>query len=209
MRCRCNVVRYKMNNRQQVNGYSTNRNLDLEVNRIVWIDMEMTGLDADKDKIMEVACLVTDSDLNIVAESPDIYINQPKEILDKMNEWCIKQHGKSGLTEACLNSKTTLSEAENTVLKFLENNVAYQSSPLAGNSVYMDRMFLMKHMPKVNDYLHYRIIDVSSIKVLCQRWNPEVSKNLPKKEFQHRALQDIRESVNELKYYKQFFFKTN
>ncbi|GJQ69547.1 hypothetical protein Trydic_g6646 [Trypoxylus dichotomus] len=181
--------------------------LDLEVNRIVWIDMEMTGLDVINDKIMEVACLVTDSDLNIVAEAPPIIIQQPSTILDNMNEWCKKQHGQSGLTEACRNSKNTFQNAEEMLLKFLKSHVTEKASPLAGNSVYMDRIFLQMHMPAVSEYLHYRIIDVSSLKELCRRWNIDVYQQAPKKEFSHRALDDIRESINELKYYKNNFFK--
>lgn len=187
--------------------YPTSKVLDLEVNRIVWIDMEMTGLNVDEDKIMEIACLVTDSDLNIIAETPEIVINQSKEILENMSEWCINQHGKTGLTEACLNSKVTLEEAENSILSFLQKYVTHKQSCLAGNSVYMDRFFLMKHMPKIHDYLHYRIIDVSAIKEICRRWNPIVYKSRMKKQFDHRALQDIKESVAELKYYKENFFK--
>ncbi|KAK9758735.1 Exonuclease [Popillia japonica] len=195
--------------------------LDLEVNRLVWIDLEMTGLDIIKDKIMELACLITDSNLNIIAEAPRIVIQQPSLLLDNMDEWCTKQHGKSGLTEECRNSNITLAKAEETVLKFLKSHVTEKASPIAGNSVYMDRMFLKMYMPSVNEYLHYRIIDVSSIKELCRRWNNissikelcrrwnnDLYKQAPKKEFAHRALDDIKESVAELKYYKDCFFKT-
>ncbi|XP_050313595.1 oligoribonuclease isoform X2 [Anthonomus grandis grandis] len=181
--------------------------LDLEMERLVWIDMEMTGLDIDNDKIMEIACLVTDSELNIIAESENIIIHQPNEVLLKMNDWCIKQHGKTGLTEACRNSKISTQEAEDKLLNFLKDFVSEQASPLCGNSVYMDRFFLIKNMPKLNEYLHYRIVDVSSIKELSKRWNNSVYKNAPKKEFTHRALNDIKESVNELKYYKENLFK--
>ncbi|CAG9769624.1 unnamed protein product [Ceutorhynchus assimilis] len=183
------------------------KHLDFEMDRLIWIDMEMTGLNVDQDKIMEIACLVTDSNLNIIAEGPDLIIKQPKDILDNMNEWCIKQHRKTGLTEASLKSQTTLEEAENIILDFLKNHVTSNTCPLAGNSVYMDRFFLIKHMPKLNGYLHYRIVDVSTIKEICRRWNTSVFKGLPKKEFEHRALADIRESVAELKYYRENFFK--
>ncbi|XP_023014858.2 oligoribonuclease [Leptinotarsa decemlineata] len=180
-----------------------------EVNRIVWIDMEMTGLDLDRDKIMEVASLITDSHLNIIAEGPEIVIHQPEDVLNNMNEWCLKQHGKTGLTESCLKSTTTLEQAEKLVLQFLTQHVNEKISPLAGNSVYMDRMFLMKYMPRVHDYLHYRIIDVSAVKEMCRRWNPKLYSLVPKKEYSHRALMDIRESVEELKFYKDNFFKIN
>lgn len=168
----------------------------------------MTGLDIENDKIMEVACIVTDSDLNIVAEGPNIIIHQPSDILDNMVEWCTKQHGKTGLTEACLNSKVTIQQAESCLVDFVSEHVTENVSPLAGNSVYVDRLFLRKYMPRLEDYLHYRIIDVSTIKELCRRWNYELYKTIPKKDFQHRALQDIKESINELKFYKSNFFLT-
>ncbi|XP_018577470.1 oligoribonuclease, mitochondrial-like [Anoplophora glabripennis] len=192
-----------------VNGHGYSQNtFDLEVNRIIWVDMEMTGLDLEKDKIMEVACLVTDSELNIVAEGPDIIIHQPEDLLRNMDEWCINQHGKTGLTQACLKSNVTVEDAENALLDFVKKYVTERHSPLAGNSVYMDRMFLKKFMPRLNEYLHYRIIDVSTIKEVCRRWNPALYKQLPKKEYSHRALQDIKESVEELRFYKTNFFKS-
>ncbi|XP_072394616.1 oligoribonuclease [Diabrotica undecimpunctata] len=180
--------------------------LDLEVNRIVWVDMEMTGLNVDQDKIMEIACLVTDADLNIIAEGPDIIIHQPNSILNKMDAWCTKQHKKTGLTAACLNSKTQLEQAESEILNFVKKHVTEKMSPLAGNSVYMDRMFLIKNMPSLHNYLHYRLIDVSTVKELCRRWNSEVYKKAPSKQFTHRALSDIKESIEELKFYKENFF---
>ncbi|CAH1173505.1 unnamed protein product [Phaedon cochleariae] len=186
---------------------SPSGSLDMGMNRIVWIDMEMTGLNVDQDKIMEIACLVTDSNLNIIAEGPEIIINQPKSILDSMDEWCIKQHGKTGLTEACLKSSISLKEAESSVLDFLCKHVEEKQCPLAGNSIYMDRLFLLKHMPKLHDFIHYRIIDVSTIKEICRRWNSRIFHAVPKKEYSHRALQDIKESVEELRYYRDNFFK--
>ncbi|KAG5891956.1 hypothetical protein JTB14_002228 [Gonioctena quinquepunctata] len=196
-----------MVNSLDMSGNLSTTLLDIEANRIVWIDMEMTGLDIDKDKIMEIACLVTDSDLNIIAEGPDVIIQQPESILNNMNEWCIQQHGKTGLTEACLKSSTTLEEAENEILNFISKYVTEKLSPLAGNSVYMDRMFLLKNMPKIHNYLHYRIIDVSTVKEMCRRWNPNLYSIVPKKEYTHRALLDIKESVDELRFYKNNFFK--
>ncbi|KAJ8955782.1 hypothetical protein NQ314_006849 [Rhamnusium bicolor] len=197
----------KMAVKNGVNGHSSNISLDLEVNRIVWLDMEMTGLNIDQDKIMEVACLITDSDLNIIAEGPDIIIHQPENVLNDMNHWCINQHNKTGLTQACLKSNTTVQDAEVALLDFLKKHISESYSPIAGNSVYVDRMFLKKHMPRLDNFLHYRIIDVSTIKELCRRWNPELYKLVPKKEYNHRALQDIKESVDELKFYKSNFFK--
>ncbi|RZB39463.1 oligoribonuclease [Asbolus verrucosus] len=194
----------------QISNYCSGnktQNFDLEVNRMVWVDMEMTGLDIQTDKIMEVACIVTDSNLNIIAEGPNIVIHHPRNVLDNMSEWCKKQHAKTGLTEACLNSNVTLNEAENKLMAFVTKYVTENVSPLAGNSVYMDRLFLRKYMPRLDEYLHYRIIDVSTIKELCRRWNPNLYRDIPKKEFSHRALADIRESIDELKYYKNTFFK--
>ncbi|CAH1979824.1 unnamed protein product [Acanthoscelides obtectus] len=181
--------------------------VDVGVNRIFWVDMEMTGLDIENDQIMEIACLVTDSDLNIVAEGPEIVINHTQNTINQMGEWCTKQHSSSGLIQKCLDSKISLIEAEQNVLDFAKAHLPENTSPLAGNSVYVDRGFLRKYMPKVDDYLHYRIIDVSTIKELCRRWNSEVYKNIPKKDFSHRALQDIKESVQELQFYRNYFFK--
>lgn len=168
----------------------------------------MTGLNIHTDKILEVAVLITSADLDIIAEGPDIVIHQPKEILDNMNDWCVKQHGKTGLTAASLESSVTVQEAESTILNFLQKYLQPGMSPLAGNSVHYDRIFMKEFMPKVNDFLHYRIIDVSCVKELCRRWNPDVYKTVPKKQFLHRALDDIKESIVELKYYKQNFMKT-
>ncbi|XP_008191053.1 oligoribonuclease, mitochondrial isoform X2 [Tribolium castaneum] len=169
--------------------------------------MEMTGLDVATDKIMEVACIITDGDLNIIAEGPDLIIHHPQNILDKMNEWCKTHHSKSGLSEACLKSKISVEEAQDKLMDFVAEYVTEKVSPLAGNSVYMDRLFLRKYMPRLHEYLHYRIIDVSTVKELCRRWNPDVYKEAPKKAFSHRALSDIKESIEELKYYKSRFFK--
>ncbi|XP_017786086.1 PREDICTED: oligoribonuclease, mitochondrial [Nicrophorus vespilloides] len=183
--------------------------LDVEMNRIVWVDLEMTGLDIENDTIMEIACIVTDSDLNIIAEGPNLIIQTPEEKLKEMNEWCVKQHSKTGLTEAAKNSQITLQQAEDTVMDFITKHVTKSASPLAGNSVYMDRLFLKKYMPKLDEYLHYRIIDTSTIKELCRRWNNDLFKNVPKKEYNHRALTDIRDSIKELQFYKGNFFKIN
>ncbi|CAH0552802.1 unnamed protein product [Brassicogethes aeneus] len=191
----------------QFSSETDKKKLDVINNRIVWIDMEMTGLDIESDKIMEVACLITDSELNIIAEGPELIIHQPKQILDNMNEWCVNQHGKTDLTEASLKSKISVQMAESSMLEFVKKHVAERSSPLAGNSVYMDRMFLKKFMPTLNEYLHYRIIDVSTLKEICRRWNPDLYKTVPKKEYQHRAVNDIKESVDELKFYKDNFLK--
>lgn len=189
--------------------YKMNGVTDVEGNRIVWIDMEMTGLDIEKDKIMEIACLVTDTDLNIVAEGPNLILNQPTSILEKMDEWCINQHGKTGLTEACKKSDVTENAAEDILFDFVSKHTTEKCCPLAGNSVYIDRLFLRKFMPRVDQFLHYRIIDVSTIKELCRRWHYTLYKQAPKKDFSHRALNDIKESVSELKFYKENFFNVS
>lgn len=175
--------------------------------RIVWMDLEMTGLDVQKDRILEISCLITDKDLNIIAESPTLVIQQPEQVLLSMDEWCIEHHGDSGLTEASRNSTLSTEKAEDLLLEFLKKNVPEKSCPLAGNSIYMDRMFLNSHMPRVNDYIHYRIIDVSSIKELCRRWNPRVFSKQPKKLLAHRSLDDIKDTLEELKFYREHLFK--
>uniref|UniRef100_A0A336M2I7 Probable oligoribonuclease n=1 Tax=Culicoides sonorensis TaxID=179676 RepID=A0A336M2I7_CULSO len=173
---------------------------------IVWIDMEMTGLDVKKDRIIEIACLVTDHELNVIAEGPNVIINQPDSLLLHMNSWCMKTHTESGLLKASQESKITEEQAEDMVLTFIQQYTKRNEAPLAGNTIYMDRFFLIEQMPKIHNYLHYRIIDVSTIKELCQRWNPEMHKNAPPKKLVHRALDDILESIIELKYYKEYLF---
>ncbi|CAG9134548.1 unnamed protein product [Plutella xylostella] len=175
--------------------------------RIVWVDLEMTGLDIDKDHILEIACLVTDAQLNVIATGPNLIIHQPDEVLDSMNQWCITQHGESGLTEASRKSKVSLKDAESQVLSFVQKHAPENKCPLGGNSVYMDRLFLRKHMPKFDSYMHYRIIDVSTVKELAKRWFQSEFSRLPPKQFQHRTMSDILESIEELKYYREHIFK--
>ncbi|XP_011875424.1 PREDICTED: probable oligoribonuclease [Vollenhovia emeryi] len=176
-------------------------------NYIVWIDLEMTGLEIDKHHILEIACVVTDKKLNTVSEELNIVIHQPDAVLENMNDWCKVNHTKSGLVESSRSSTVSLEEAEKTVLDLLKKHIQQGSCPLAGSSVYMDRLFLYKYMPLVNNYLHYRIIDVSTVKEIARRWNPSVYNSVPKKKLQHRALDDIKESINELRHYKKHFFK--
>ncbi|XP_042355343.1 small fragment nuclease [Plectropomus leopardus] len=176
--------------------------------RMVWVDLEMTGLDIEKDQIIEMACIITDSDLNILAEGPNLIINQPNELLDGMSEWCKEHHGKSGLTQAVKDSKITLEQAEYEFLSFVRQHTPPGSCPLAGNSVHADKKFLDKYMPQFMYHLHYRIIDVSTIKELCRRWFPEEYKKVPLKKAAHRALDDIQESIKELQYYREHVFKT-
>ncbi|CAG9562393.1 unnamed protein product [Danaus chrysippus] len=180
-----------------------------EAKRIVWVDLEMTGLNIEKDHILEIACLVTDEHLNIVGTGPNIIIHQDDEVLNNMNQWCVTQHGESGLTEASRKSQISLTKAENEILNFVKSHAPEKLCPLGGNSVYMDRLFLRKYMPKLNDYLHYRIIDVSTIKELAKRWFPKEYSRIPTKKFEHRCLSDIKESIEELKYYRNNIFKVN
>lgn len=180
---------------------NTKKHLDAD---IVWLDMEMTGLDVNTCHILEIACLITDKNLNIVSEELNIVVHQPDDVLDNMNEWCLSTHKKTGLIDESKSSKIMLQDAEQLVLKYLDTYVEKGICPLAGNSVYVDRMFLYKHMPLVNDYLHYRIIDTSTIKELIMKWNLDVPP-FPK-QHKHRALPDIVESIKELEHYKKHLF---
>ena len=174
--------------------------------RLVWIDMEMTGLDPEKDKILEVALIVTEADLTIVAEAPVFVIHQSDEILNGMDKWNTSTHGKSGLTAKVRESTMTEAEAEEQLIAFLKRYVPANVSPLCGNSVSQDRRFMFKYMPKLEQYFHYRTIDVSTFKELAKRWKPEVYKGFEKKS-KHEALADIRESIDELAYYREHFIK--
>nr|XP_020504581.1 oligoribonuclease, mitochondrial isoform X1 [Labrus bergylta] len=175
--------------------------------RIVWVDLEMTGLDIEKDQIIEMACIITDSELKIVAEGPNLIIKQPDTLLDGMSEWCQEHHGKSGLTQAVRDSKISLEQAEYEFLSFIRLYTPPGQCPLAGNSVHADKRFLDKYMPQFMYHLHYRIIDVSTIKELCRRWFPEDYKMAPQKKGTHRALDDIQESIKELQFYRANIFK--
>ncbi|KAJ1932783.1 rna exonuclease [Linderina macrospora] len=168
----------------------------------------MTGLDYDNDTIIEIACIITDGDLNTLEQGDDIIIHQPKEVMDSMNKWCIQHHGESGLTQSVLESKVTMAEAEERILALVKRHCCTpRTALLAGNSVHADRAFLRRLMPKLNEYLHYRIIDVSSIGELGKRWNPSACLKRPKKKEAHRALDDILESIAELQYYRMNLFK--
>ncbi|XP_031839357.1 putative oligoribonuclease isoform X2 [Nomia melanderi] len=167
------------------------------------------GLDIENHTILEIACIITDCNLNIISEEFEIVINHPDVVLENMNEWSKIHHAQSGLTHDCKCSNITLKEAEQMLLNFLKKYIPKGICPLAGNTIYMDRLFLIKHMPLVHDYLHYRIIDVSSLKELVRRWNSLVYENAPKKQLNHRSLSDVKESIQELKYYKEHFFKSS
>ncbi|MDW6018229.1 oligoribonuclease [Vibrio plantisponsor] len=169
---------------------------------LIWIDLEMTGLDPEAHKIIEIATIVTDSELNILAEGPVLAIHQPESELDKMDDWCTNTHTGSGLVERIRQSTVTEAQAVAQTIEFLEKWVPRGKSPICGNSIGQDRRFLYKHMPELEEYFHYRYIDVSTLKELTRRWKPEVLDGFSKK-GSHLALDDIRESIAELKYYRQ------
>jgi len=173
---------------------------------LIWLDLEMTGLDIEANRIIEIATIITDSDLEIIAEGPVFAIHQPEEILALMDDWNVKQHTKSGLIERVRKSSVNTEQAEAETLLFLQKYVQPGKSPLCGNSICMDRRFLARYMPALEKFFHYRLLDVSSIKELAIRWAPEVYKSL-KKESRHLALDDIKDSINELKHYRENFFK--
>jgi|SRR5579859_3802087 len=175
-------------------------------NNLVWIDCEMTGLDIEKDVILEIAVVITDGQLNVVAQGPSLVINYPDRVLENMNDWCKVQHKKSGLTLDVQLSTTTLPQAEQMILEFITAYCFPKKAPLCGSTIWVDRLFIRKSMPKIESFLHYRNIDVSSVKELVKRWYTiNLDKELPSKDL-HRALPDIYESINELKFYKERFF---
>jgi len=170
---------------------------------LVWIDCEMTGLDLKSDRLIEIAALVTDSDLNVLGEGVDVVIHTDDAALDGMADVVMKMHTRSGLIEEVRASTVTLEEAEQMVLDYIRNHVGQaKTAPLAGNSIATDRGFIARDMPRLDDFLHYRMIDVSSIKELCRRWYPRIYFGQPDKGLAHRALADIHESIRELKYYR-------
>ncbi|MET8836729.1 oligoribonuclease [Micromonospora sp. NPDC004540] len=174
---------------------------------LVWIDCEMTGLDLGRDKLIEVAALVTDPDLNVLGEGVDVVIHADEAALEAMPEIVRTMHGKSGLTEEVRRSTVTLAEAEDMVLDYVASHVKDpRTAPLCGNSIATDRGFIARDMPRLDAHLHYRMIDVSSIKELCRRWYPRVYFGQPQKGLAHRALADIRESIRELEYYRRTVF---
>lgn len=174
-------------------------------NNLVWMDLEMTGLDPEKDKIIEIATIVTDSQLKVLAEGPVLAIHQSDEILDNMDEWNTTHHGNSGLIKRCKESTYSEQQAMDETIKWLEKYVPKGAAPLCGNSISQDRRFLMRHMLELENYFHYRIIDVSSIKELVKRWKPELLDGFQKKGV-HLALDDIKESIEELEYYRKHVF---
>jgi oligoribonuclease len=179
----------------------TNQNHNL-----IWIDLEMTGLDPQKERIIEIATVVTDSELNVLAEGPSIAINQSNELIQAMDQWNTNQHGKSGLTERVLNSTVTEAQAESATLEFLKQWVPEGMSPMCGNSIGQDRRFLVRYMPELANYFHYRNLDVSTLKELVKRWKPELMNGFNKK-GSHLAMDDIHDSIAELAYYRKVFIQ--
>lgn len=174
--------------------------------RLIWVDMEMTGLRPEIDRIIEVAVVVTDSNLEILARGPVLAIHQSDAVLAAMDAWNTATHGRSGLTERVRQSRLTEAEAQTALIDFLRAWVPAGLSPMCGNSICQDRRFMARTMPELEAYFHYRNLDVSSIKELCKRWRPEVAKSFNKRSA-HTALADIEESIDELRHYREHFFK--
>lgn len=173
---------------------------------LVWMDLEMTGLDVENDHIMEIATIITDSHLNEVAQGPVIAIHMDSEQLVQMDAWCQKTHGESGLVARCTASDISLKQAESMTLAFIQQYVPESASPLCGNSISQDRKFIERYMPVLDRYLHYRLWDVSSFKEAAKRWNPEVAKGVVKS-GSHTALGDIQESIAEMRHYREHFLR--
>lgn len=173
---------------------------------LVWVDMEMTGLNPDKERIIEMAVVVTDSELNIIGEGPVFAIHQPDEVLNAMDAWNKGTHGRSGLIERVKASTVTEVDAEEMLIAFLKKYVPAGKSPMCGNTICQDRRFMTRGMPKLEAFFHYRNLDVSTLKELCKRWKPELVAGF-KKHQKHTALADILESIEELRYYREHFIK--
>ena len=175
---------------------------------LVWIDLEMTGLDPESDHIIEIATIVTDAELNVLAEGPVLAVHQPEPILAAMDDWNRRTHGESGLVERVRRSTTTVGSAEEQTLAFLRQHVDPGVSPMCGNSICQDRRFLAREMPALEKFFHYRNLDVSTLKELARRWAPGVLAGV-QKNSRHLALDDIRESIDELRHYRQTMFRVN
>jgi oligoribonuclease len=175
-------------------------------NNLVWLDMEMTGLDPDRDRIIEIAIVVTDSQLNALSQAPVLVVHQADAVLEAMDDWNKSTHARSGLIDKVKASTLNERVAEEQLLAFLAQHVPAKTSPMCGNSICQDRRFLARHMPRLEAYFHYRNLDVSTLKELVKRWKPEIAKGLVK-QGKHEALADIHESIGELKYYREHFLK--
>jgi len=173
---------------------------------LIWIDLEMTGLEPQTDVIIEIATIVTDKNLNIIAEGPMLAVHQTDETLDGMDDWCTNQHGKSGLTQRVKETTLTELDAEKQTIAFLEKYVPAGASPMCGNSICQDRRFLANYMPELEEFFHYRNLDVSTIKELARRWSPEVAKGFVK-DSSHLAMDDIKDSIAEMIYYREHALK--
>ncbi len=173
---------------------------------LIWIDLEMTGLNPETDVIIEIATVITDKDLNMLAEGPVLAVHQPEAVMNAMDEWCTRTHGQSGLTERVLKSRISCADAEKQTIEFLQAWVGKGKSPICGNSICQDRRFLARYMPELEAWFHYRNLDVSTLKELAARWKPELLEGF-KKKGTHLALDDILESIEELKYYRSAFIK--
>ena len=185
---------------------ATRRNMDAKDQRMVWIDLEMTGLDEKTESIIEIATVITDGELNILAQGPNLAVSVSEELIAGMDEWNTTHHHRSGLVDRIRNNGVTIAEAEQQTLDFLKQWVSPKTAPLCGNSIWNDRKFLDKEMPLVADYLHYRMIDVSTVKELARRWYPKVKKY--QKKLSHLALDDILESIEELAYFRTEIFNS-
>lgn len=173
---------------------------------LIWIDLEMTGLNPDRDRIIEIATVVTDKELTVLAEGPVLAIHQTDDVLAAMDEWNTRQHTNSGLTERVRTSVVSEQEAEQTTLEFVRRHVDHGTSPICGNSICQDRRFLVRHMPELAAFFHYRNLDVSTLKILAKLWLPEVGNRFEKKSV-HLALADIYDSIRELRFYREHLFK--
>ena len=187
--------------------HATPDTADARRQRLIWIDLEMTGLDPNRERIIEIATLVTDADLNTVAEGPVIAVHQPDALLDAMDEWNTRTHGASGLVQRVKESRIDTAEAERRTLEFLAAHVEAGASPMCGNSIHQDRRFLEREMPELLAFFHYRNLDVSTLKEIAKRWNPGALAGFQKRNV-HLAMDDIRESIAELAHYRTTFLKT-
>jgi oligoribonuclease len=190
-----------------VSEIKTSKNKNDAPSKLVWMDLEMTGLDSDRDVIIEIATLITDIDLNVIAEGPEIVVQQPAQLFDTMDSWNRETHTKSGLWAKVVSSTISQSEAEKMTIEFLKQHMGPRESPLCGNSIWQDRRFIAKHMRELDAFLHYRLIDVSTVKLLGKIWFPKDFEKGPDKKSSHRALDDIKESIEELKAYRKMLFK--
>lgn len=181
--------------------------MPLNSDHLIWLDLEMTGLDPDRDRIIEIATLITDKHLDVLAEGPVLAVHQSDAELSAMGDWCTHQHGQSGLTERVRRSIVNEAQAEHATLAFLRQYVAPNASPMCGNSICQDRRFLARHMPELERFFHYRNVDVSTLKELAKRWAPHIAEGFTKVSS-HLALEDVRDSVAELQYYRAHLFRS-